>query len=44
MQCCQSMPALHGADLTPRLCDLCRVVELIKMSYYAPGAEALLAI
>ena len=30
--------------MTPRLCDLCRVVELVKVSYSDPGAEALLAI
>ena len=32
------------ADLTLRLHDLCRVVELVKVSYWTPGAEALLEI
>ena len=30
--------------MTPRLRGLCRVVELVKVSYEAPGVEALLAI
>ena len=30
--------------MTPRLRGLYRVVELVKVSYWAPGAEALLAI
>ena len=30
--------------MTPRLRGLCRVVELVKVSYWAPGAEALVAI
>ena len=30
--------------MIPRLRGLCRVVELVKVSYWAPGAEALLAI
>ena len=30
--------------MTPRLRGLCRVVELVKVSYGAPGVEALLAI
>ena len=31
-------------DLTPRLYELWRVVELVKVSYWDPGAEALLAL
>ena len=30
--------------MTPRQRGLCRVVELVKVSYWAPGAEALVAI
>ena len=30
--------------MTPRLRGLCRVVELVKVSYWAPDVEALLAI
>ena len=30
--------------MTPSLRGLCRVVELVKVSYWAPGVEALLAI
>ena len=30
--------------MIPRLCDLCRVVELVKVSSWDPGAGALLAI
>ena len=30
--------------MTPRLRGLCGVVELFKVSYWAPGAEALVAI
>ena len=30
--------------MTPRLRGLCRVVELVKVRYWALGAEALLAI
>ena len=29
--------------MTPRLHGLYRVVELVKVSYWAPGAEALVA-
>ena len=35
---------IAGADLTPKQRGLCRVVKLVKESYWAPGAEALLAI
>ena len=30
--------------MTPRLHGMCRAVELVKVSYWAPGAKALLAI
>ena len=30
--------------MTPRRHGLCKVVELVKVSYWAPGAEALVAI
>ena len=30
--------------MTPWLRGLCRVDELVKVSYYAPGAEALVVI
>ena len=30
--------------MTPNLCGLLRVVELVKVSYWDPGAEALLVI
>ena len=35
---------ITGADLTLRLHDLCIVDELFKVSYWAPGAKALVAI
>ena len=41
----QWTPRVWGVtDLTHRLRGLCRVVELAKVSYWAPSAEALLAI
>ena len=36
--------SLGRGSVTPRLRGLCRVVELVKVSCWAPGAEALLAI
>ena len=30
--------------MTPRQCGLCGVDELVKVSYWAPGVEALVAI
>ena len=30
--------------MTPSLRGLCKVVELVKVSYWDPGAEALMAI
>ena len=30
--------------MTPSLRGVCKVVELVKVSYWAPGAEALLVI
>ena len=41
---CGLLGDIACADMTPRLRDLCRVVEFVKVSYWDPGAEALLAI